>query len=355
MSAPNNYPPLLRNIDKGRGLLRTKKYESIDGLRAISAFGIASMHVLANIRSGDMTLEAANRIVQSFTNFVYLFFIISAFGMCCGYYERFKTGSVSMDAFYRKRYQRILPFFAVLTFLGLLMSPGWGSLCESFANLTLCFNLLPNPDIEIIGVGWFLGLIFVFYMLFPFFVFLMDNRRRAWIVMGLAIIFHFVAQLYFFTDKFIDFNPQRHNIIFAAPYFVAGGLAYLYRGELEAITKRYRYLVLLVCWLLTVGFFFRPRWADMHLYMIVMFSLWLAYAIGVKDKFLSNKVMKYLSGISMEIYLCHMFVFRIIEKLHFENIIHDVNLLYVLSAVCTILGAIVFSHILKYMVLEKVQ
>ncbi len=302
-----------------------------------------------------MTLDVANRLIHFSTNFVYLFFIVSAFGMCCGYYDRFKSGSVSMNEFYRKRYQRILPFFAVLTVLGLVMSPSAGSVCESFANLTLCFNLLPNPDIQIIGVGWFLGLIFVFYMLFPFFVFLMDNKRRAWIVLGIAIIFHFVAQFYFFTDRFIDFNPGRQNIIFSAPYFIAGGLVYLYRVELANISGKYRHCVLAVCWLLSIGYFFRPEWIDIHLYMIVLFCLWLIYAIGGEGRFLSNRVMKYLGGISMEIYLCHMVMFRIVEKLHFEKFIQNVNLLYILSAVCTIIGAIVFSHVLKYLILEKIH
>lgn len=32
----------------------------------------------------------------------------------------------------------------------------------------MCFNLLPNPDIAVIGVGWFLGTVLTFYMLFPY-------------------------------------------------------------------------------------------------------------------------------------------------------------------------------------------
>ncbi|KDS55941.1 acyltransferase domain protein [Phocaeicola vulgatus str. 3975 RP4] len=46
-----------------------------------------------------------------------------------------------------------------------------GSLFEAFMNCTLVFGLLPNNSLEVIGVGWFLGTVFLFYMLFPFFVF----------------------------------------------------------------------------------------------------------------------------------------------------------------------------------------
>ncbi len=122
--------------------------------------------------------------------------ILSAFGMCCGYYERFKNKNVNLDSFYERRYIRILPFFAILVFIELsysflrqhfsLNETMFGAIKESMANLTLAFGLLPNAHhIGIVGVGWFLGLFFVFYMLFPFFVFLLDNKKRAWKVLGI--------------------------------------------------------------------------------------------------------------------------------------------------------------------------
>ena len=42
---------------------------------------------------------------------------------------------------------------------------------------------------------------------------------------------------------------------------------------------------------------------------LLVFAVWLMYDIGSKDIVLNNKVAKYLSGISMEIYLCHMMFF----------------------------------------------
>ena len=45
-----------------------------------------------------------------------------------------------------------------------------------------------------------------------------------------------------------------------------------------------------------------------------MFVAWLLYAIGAKNAFLNNRVARYISNISMEIYLAHMVIFRVIEK-----------------------------------------
>ena len=153
-------------------LKKRENYNSLDGLRAYSAIGIAMMHFLANIKSGQLSWMPANHVISFFTNFVYLFFIVSAFSMCCGYYERMKSGQVSMNDFYKKRYKRIWPYFALLCMIGLAFDHTLGGVWQTFADLTLCFNLLPNPDIQIIGVGWFLGLVFLFYIMFPFFTFL---------------------------------------------------------------------------------------------------------------------------------------------------------------------------------------
>ena len=165
------------------------RYPSLDGLRAYAAIGIVFMHVLANLSVTPENNFLYGRVIPSLTNFVYLFFVISAFAMCCGYYERMKMGQIPIGQFYKKRYQRVLPFFALLVLIdcivphgankvemaliseGTSLAPWQEQLYLSFADLTLAFNLLPNPDISVIGVGWFLGLIFLFYMIFPFFVF----------------------------------------------------------------------------------------------------------------------------------------------------------------------------------------
>ena len=36
--------------------------------------------------------------------------IISAFGMCCGYYNKIENNEISVNEFYKKRFQKILPF-----------------------------------------------------------------------------------------------------------------------------------------------------------------------------------------------------------------------------------------------------
>ena len=103
----------------------SEHYSSLDGLRAFAAIGIAIMHILANMDVvPDKTSFLYGTIIPSLTNFVYLFFMISSFSMCCGYYLRMKTGQISMNKFYMKRYQRILPYFAFLILIDCLAPHG---------------------------------------------------------------------------------------------------------------------------------------------------------------------------------------------------------------------------------------
>ena len=48
-----------------------------------------------------------------------------------------------------------------------------------------------------------------------------------------------------------------------------------------------------------------------------------------------------------------MMFYRVVERLHLENIVADRNILYVITFVVTLAGAIVFSHIIKFVVFPK--
>ena len=86
---------------------------------------------------------------------------------------------------------------------------------------------------------------------------------------------------------------------------------------------------------------------------LALFSLWLAYAIGSSDSVLNNSVARYVSGISMEVYLAHMVVYRVVEKLRLEELIGQRDALYAVVSLLTILGAVCFAHVVKYWVVNK--
>lgn len=206
-----------------------ERFQGIDGLKAYAIIGIAIMHVLTN---GGYKIDGFvfEQLIPSFANLVFLFMMVSGFGMCCGYYQKIIDQKISVEEFYKKRYMKIWPYFALLCLLDFVISPSKESLFEVFANLTLAQGLLPNANISVIGVSWTLAVIFVFYMLFPFFCFLIKNKRRAWGVALITLIFNWLCSSYF--------DATRTNIIYDAVYFIGGGLIFLYRKELSNLASK---------------------------------------------------------------------------------------------------------------------
>lgn len=94
---------------------------------------------------------------------------------------------------------------------------------------------------------------------------------------------------------------------------------------------------------------------DEFMYLLLLFALWMIYAICGEWNWLSNKVTKYLSGISMEIYLSHMVLFRLTEKLGLDHITGNSDLNYVVATVVTLVLTICFCHVVKYKVLPLVK
>ena len=119
---------------------KADRYEGIDGLKAYAIIGIALMHILANgeYGIGGFVFE---RLIPSFTNLVFLFMMVSGFGMCCGYYQKIIDQKISVEDFYKKRYIKIWPYFVLLCAVDFVISPSKESLFEVFANYTLFIYL----------------------------------------------------------------------------------------------------------------------------------------------------------------------------------------------------------------------
>lgn len=335
-----------------------ERYEGVEGLRGVAILGIVAMHLKENI---DFSISGYfyNTVITYFTNFVFLFMIVSAFSMCCGYYDKIREGRIGIDEFYKRRYTKILPYFSVMVFIEIVVDFSVDNLYEAFADLTLCFGLLPNPRITVVGVGWTLGVIFVFYLLFPFFCHLLRDLRNAIFVLILAIIYNYICIHYFFdTDHVLAGYSYRTNILFCAMFFVAGGILYLKRSWLKNLSGLGKFGMLFLTTTSTVIYFgmpllpsgFRSREDLFYFLLLITFSLWLCCAINDRCILFNNRILKFIGGISMEIYLCHMPVLRAVEKIGITKFRINPMLDYVLVFLCILAGSIIFSVCLKYII-----
>ena len=221
------------------------------------------------------------------------------------------------------------------------------SVVEGIADITLVYALLPNASISVLGVGWFLGIVFLFYMLFPFYCFLMRSKKNAWLTFAVCVFYNLSEQLYFLDSSHVVKGYQSHtNFLFCSMFFCAGGLIYLYRNEFMTYVKKCRYGYLLAILLMTIAsFYVWPQISGLvePFVCLIIFSLWVIYAISTESIILNNKWVTFISGISLEIYLCHMFVYRILEKMHVLYILGRGYLAYVSMVFVTLFGTICVS------------
>lgn len=311
-----------------------KRYENLDGLRAISCMGIVAVHLyLIDGYSGG----CLDKVISEWVLLVIPFMILSGFGICAGYLEKLDGGQISLEAFYVRRYQKILPFFLVTTIIGVVAEHSLRGVAEGIIELSLVFGFLPNNSncFNVNGVCWTLGTIFAFYLLFPFISILLKNKRRAWLALAASVIVQFLCEMLFMTEVFVTENYlNRSNILYSSAFFLTGGMLYLYREEIEQFVKGKRdiqcgsrqWCILFVCIVATIVYYLTP---DMLFSVsindqkvLLVFTLWCVYAIGAKSIVLNNCVVKMISKYSMEIYLSHMIVLKVLRILKVTQIMN---------------------------------
>ncbi len=325
------------------------RYDSLDGLRTFSAVAIVAMHIYANfgVKFDNFVFS---KIISSFGMLTLLFMMLSGFSMCCGYYDKIINGKISITKFYEKRYTKILPFFALLTLIDVLANRSINSVFEGFANLTLGFGLLPNANIQVIGMGWTLGTIFTFYMLFPFFCFLLKNKKMAWFSLIITGVYNYLCLNYFFNENhMLEGFWSAQNIVYCSMFFIAGGLIYLYRNEITKVLSKFHWAVLIIALVLSIIYYVSDGLLANNYFYLIVFSIWLIYGLHSKNIVLNNPVTKFISGVSMEIYLAHMFAFRIIEKVNLKYLFGKSILSYVITLCMTLLATIIFAVVVKWL------
>lgn len=325
----------MKKLDKTR-------LSGLEGLRAISCIAIILLHIQKNTQY-NISGYVYNNIIGTFAWPVYIFLIISGFGMCLGYLDKFKEGGVDLELFYKKRYSKILPFFALLIAINIIIDFSLTNVYEGALESTLAFGLLPNNNLNVIGVSWTLGVIFLFYMLFPFFTVLVKNKKRTWILLLITSFIHILCTIHFITDKFVgaDFisEIQHSSFIYLLPLFFIGALIYHYLPRIRAFDKAQKAVLLIITAIIAVASYIPTGVADYSFFSkAILSSLLVVCAISFNNsKLLTNKPMQYIGSISFEMYLSHMIVFRLLEKLHLLYVFGDNIFSYLFVVFSTIL------------------
>lgn len=131
------------------------------------------------------------------------FFLLTGFKLCLSYHRR----EVSLCKFYLKRWMSIAPLYYLAICIGFILTRIYDSPnCPTFligcwrqntdvkailANILLIHNLFINGNNDVVGGGWYIGVTFLFYILFPLFVSFFDyiHKRFHSLTMFLPFLF----------------------------------------------------------------------------------------------------------------------------------------------------------------------
>ncbi len=327
-------------------------YNGIDGLRTIGCICIVLLHVYSNL---EISIDnfIFNNFVSYFGSFVNMFFMISSFSLCCGYYEKFENKNIDLKLFYRSRFLKIIPFFGFVCLIDLILNfDGITTIYEFIANISLLFGFMPNNKINMIGVGWYLGILFVFYIIFPFYYTCICSKKRAWLSFVVSIILMFIVKYHF------SVNYDGTTIFNYLPYLFGGSLLYLYRYNILEFVKKIKLLWMILTILSFIACYMTPNFIgnfDVSFFKyIIFFSILIIAGISCDGIVLSNKFTKFISKNSLEIYLSHMILYRLVEKASYLFKIQNQFILFVICFLLVFLLTIFFCLVVKY-IFKKIK
>lgn len=129
-------------------------------------------------------------------------------------------------------------------------------------------------------------------------------------------------------------------------FFLAGGLCYIYRDVLARVANNHTVFVMLGIFGTAVLYYLA---AQKNLAILLWCAMVLIYAMRTTKQItlLSNPVVKWLSGISMEVYLSHMVAFRFLEKLRLTHLSQSDIFSYAITVCGTAAGTILLSVIFQ--------
>jgi peptidoglycan/LPS O-acetylase OafA/YrhL len=206
------------------------RIEALDALRGIAAALIVFVHVFAlnHIELPGYLPSVAPYLLLG----VEMFFVLSAFSLCLGYFGKLETSAQMSDYFIRRLF-RIAPLWYFLLAIWIVVMsiyfvpPTAGAV---FLNATFLFGLLPNGQLSsIVWAGWSIGVEMLFYVIFPLLLLVTTNIKRTAIALAFSVVAAICIEQYL-IGLGLPKTP-RYVMLHQLPLFISGILAFhVYRS-----------------------------------------------------------------------------------------------------------------------------
>jgi peptidoglycan/LPS O-acetylase OafA/YrhL len=332
----------MTNVMCGKYMEEVKtRVTGLDLLRGICALGISSYHF-----SSWLNLSIVSLNVGYYG--VYIFFIISGASIFLGYSNKLDT-NLTIKNFLAIRFYRLAPLYIFVLFLTPLIvglkSYDLHYFLKLILNIFFAFGLSNPGIVSMVTGGWSLGIEFVFYLLFPVFLCVL-NVKISLIIFAIQIAFVNLA------GSVNDWGQYVQPIAFIW-YFYGGCLLAKYylkhSASLENLSKSIR--ILLAIFLIFCALIYKPEtMADVlaglpSIYMpivcIFIVALFFCDVGGLASKFFGN--------VSYGVYLFHPLVFAIIVR-RLEGI--PMLYLFAIFTLTTLCTAFIFNLLIERPILN---
>lgn len=302
----------------------------VDGWRGVAILLVVAIHTsqhFGNDGHGEFYFTFTEKLLNSGSRGVQLFYILSAFTLFNSSYRRFKNDSHPKRNFYLRRGFRILPLWWLVIFLFCYLNNK--SFLAGGLSATFVFGFLRfNSDLEVVPGGWSLFVEETFYLMLPIIFGEITTLRKASnytiALILLAVVWsasHWLRLPIPDTNDFIFLFPMNHW------YFFGIGIMMYYIISKEKYqnniigSNRWKWDVLAICTM--------PIMMTNYLAAIAtMFALciYVSSCEGtLLNKIMNNKILMRFGVYCYSIYLLHIVILLFIVP-YINSFIKMINL-----------------------------
>lgn len=298
-----------------------KRINGLDGIRGIAALGVIAFHIaVLGGYTGQNILF--NRTIGRGDCFVRLFFMLSSFSLMCGYYNKFISGTFSIESFLLKRVHKIYPLFLIALIVQVSINIATGvaiNIWDFLGSASLLFALMPLHRDSLVFGGWSMGIQMVFYLFFPTFLILVKTKKRAWITFAFSIL----TTIVYCNFYGLNAESPHINIIRQGIYFTVGAVLFYYKDFLEKLVLRDKIIFTILCIIIEIICFSLFPTVNEDLIMLLAFSALIILQIIGLDYCMNNVVFRFLGRISFEMYLIHPIIYRVCNIYNLQGFISN--------------------------------
>lgn len=293
----------------------------IDALRGYASVVIVMFHIVG---IPNLTISENLQFIKSYFGLaVTFFFVISSFSLFLGNAKKYRNENWLRD-YFLKRFFRIAPLFYTMIVVYFIFNIFvWDYFCtipEILINITFVFNLIPGKHEGIAWASWFIGVLSVFYMIFPFLIATIRNITVSVISYFLLAGISSCANL-MISDMQVHDSWKYMNVLNQLGVFAFGIPVYFLYNKLKHSSHKNAIAYSLFCGFIVIWAVI--VWGRIEFKANLWINTWsVAFGILILSqallpaRFIAIRPMAIFGRFSYSVYLCHPVLIYLLKPVY---------------------------------------